>query len=165
MSSVDNNSTKSDDDGISSISCSILNDTDSVCSSPIIQHPFPNECNFNLKAIVNNHLNEEELITCFNCYYREEGLSSLLNLYVEFNNPYSVFSKDIIIQLLEFIEKIAVNETYIYLNRKHTEYCNIKILIIKLVKILKVLRIVGFNLSEEGFNTELYRVLVLKKRN
>ncbi len=126
MSLIDNNSTKSNDDCISSISCSIINDTESACSSPIIQHPFPNECNFDLKALSNDEMKGDELITSFNCYFREEGLTSFLNLYVEFNNAYSVFNKDIILQLFDFIEKIAVDETYIYLNRKHAEYCKIK---------------------------------------
>ncbi len=121
-----NSDSESEISEISSISVksiSLEDDNDSLCSSPIIYSRFPSECHFKLKAVQNSTItNKDEVISTFDCIYYETEVKSILNIYIENFNLYSFLNKATVIKLLEFIEKIGVKESYVYVNRGHSEY-------------------------------------------
>ena len=119
----DSESEVSEISSISVKSVSLADDIDSLYSSPIIFSRFPGECHFKLKAVKNSSItNKDEVISTFNCIYYETEAKSSLDVYIENFNLYSVLNKETVIKLLEFIEKIGVEESYVYVNRDHAEY-------------------------------------------
>jgi hypothetical protein len=111
---------------ISSISVksySLCDDEESISSSFLIDKNFPNECEFQLKAVQKNLItNKEEVISTFQCEYSETPTNSSLLIFIENINSYSAFNKETMLKLLEFISKISVRETFVFINRNHSEY-------------------------------------------
>lgn len=78
---------------------------------------------FLLKALKYNiETDKEEVISTFNCAYIYNKNQKSLIIYIEPDNSYSSFSKDLVLKLFDLIDKLDVKATYMYLNKKHKEY-------------------------------------------
>lgn len=57
-----------------------------------------------------------------NCVFYD-GEKNFVVVYIEQVNEYNLFSKDFIMKLLEFFNHLTIEESFIYVNRKHKEFC------------------------------------------
>ncbi len=55
------------------------------------------------------------------CYFNE-GEQISISVYVELHNEYKIFTKDFILRLLEFFEKLSIDKSIIFINRRHKDY-------------------------------------------
>jgi hypothetical protein len=109
---------------------------------------------FEINSLIYNIINQQkEVLRKYNCFYDERNNS--LNIIITEDICFNNFSKDILINLFEFSQKIGIEEIYFLVSKQNSQY----------IKILKDLMIVGFKVNEKLKNVNIegniYKVLVL----
>jgi hypothetical protein len=93
----------------------------------------PENTLFNINSLIFKlQNNKEELVNKYNCFYNP-GLEALC-IIVEDVTKYSDLSKDIILNLMSFAQKLSIKNLILLLDRKNKDY----------VKILQGMMTVGF---------------------
>lgn len=101
--------------------------------------------------IFNLEKHQKELLSEYDCYYNEEA-NSLSIIFSEKIN-YADFTKEIMMNLLEFAQKVKIEQIYFLISRKNKQYA----------RILQDLMIVGFETDENNktavIEGSVYKVL------
>ena len=100
---------------------------------------FPEQKIFRINSLTfNNEKEKQEIYTKYDCIYSEKNNS----LYLIFNENinYSEFTKDKLINIIDFSKSVGINFIYILICKKNTKYLNI----------VQDMSIVGFE-SEKNF--------------
>lgn len=93
---------------------------------------------FHINSLFFNILrHRREILSTYNCYYDEDSNSLSLILSEKFD--YAYFTKEIMLNILEFVQKVNIETIYILISQNHK----------KLRKISQDLAIVGFRCREE----------------
>ena len=109
---------------------------------------------FEINSLIYNLAkHKKEVLAKYNCFYDENNNS--LSLIIDENFCFSYFTKEIMINFLEFSQKIGIDAIYFLISKKNSQY----------IKIVQDLMIVGLEIDDniksiniEGNN---YKVLVL----
>ena len=86
-----------------------------------IKRKFPEQKIFRINSFVfNDEQAKQEIYTKYDCIYREKNDSLYLIINEKMN--YSNFTKDKLINILDFSNNIGINTIYILINKKNKEY-------------------------------------------
>ena len=103
--------------------------------------------------IFNITKHKKEILTKYKCYFEESSNSLDIILTQDLN--FADFTKEIMINLLEFAQKVEIETIYFLVAKKNQDY----------IKIVKDLTIIGFEMDEntKSVNIEgnVYKVLML----
>lgn len=98
----------------------------------------PDSTLFNISSLIFNiEQHKEQELTKYSCFYQKS--SDSLCFLVEENAKYADFSKEIMINLMEFGQKLGINSIFLLITRKNKEY----------VKILQGMMTVGFEYESQ----------------
>ena len=109
---------------------------------------------FEINSLIYNITkHKKEILTKYNCFYDED--SNSLSLIIAEDICFSDFTKEIMINFLEFTQKVGIETIYFLVAKKNSEY----------IKIVQDLMIVGFEIDENlktvNIDGNVYKVLVL----
>ena len=109
---------------------------------------------FSINSLIFNITkHQKEILTKYQCYYEEQS-NSLSVLFTK-DFCFADFTKEIMINLLEFAQKVEIETIYFLVAKKNQDY----------IKIVQDLTIVGFEVDEKlkSVNIEgnAYKVLML----
>ena len=109
---------------------------------------------FSINSLIFNITkHEKEILTKYQCYYEEQS-NSLSVLFTK-DFCFADFTKEIMINLLEFAQKVEIESIYFLVAKKNQDY----------IKIVQDLTIVGFEVDEKLKNVNIegnvYKVLML----
>ena len=89
-----------------------------------VKNLIPKDSLFNINShIFNIQNNRKEKRSTFDCFYSPSTES--LSVIIEEKNKYSELSKEIVINLIEFAEKVNAKTLLILMDRKNKDYGNI----------------------------------------
>lgn len=120
-----------------------------------MRNEFPEGQSFTISSkIFNVETHSEEINSIYKCYYQKETESLLL--FIDETVEYANFSKDMIIDIIDFSEKLSVKLISFLICKKNPEYN----------KYLQGLLTIGFQINNSvksiQIEEKLYRVLSLK---
>lgn len=93
--------------------------------------------------IFNLEKHRREILTKYDCYYSEENNSLSIILSEEFD--YANFTKEIMINILEFTQKVGIEIIYMLVSKRNKKF----------MKIVQDMTIVGFGSDEKVENTKI----------
>ena len=107
--------------------------------------------------IFNITKHKKEILSKYQCYYEEKS-NSLSVLFTE-DFCFADFTREIMINLLEFAQKVEIETVYFLVAKKNQEY----------IKIVKDLTIIGFEMDEKTKSVNIegnsYKVLRLSVKD
>ena len=107
--------------------------------------------------IFNITKHKKEILSKYHCYYEEKS-NSLSVLFTE-DFCFADFTREIMINLLEFAQKVEIETVYFLIAKKNQEY----------IKIVKDLTIIGFEMDEKTKSVNIegnsYKVLRLSVKD
>ena len=109
---------------------------------------------FEINSLIYNITkHKNEILSKYNCFYDDQKNS--LCLIITEDICFSDFTKEIMMNLFEFAQKVGIETIYFLVAKKNEQY----------IKIVQDLMIVGFELDEElktvNIDGKVYKVLVL----
>ena len=103
--------------------------------------------------IFNITKHKNEILTKYNCFYDEK--SNSLSLIISKDVCFSDFTKEIMINLLDFAEKVGIESIYFLVAKKNNQY----------IRIVQDLMVIGFEIDEKlktaNIEGNVYKVLYL----
>lgn len=126
--------------------------------STSLKTELPKNSLFLINSLVFNlEKHEREVYSKYYCFYDETENS--LSIVVSDKAKYSHFSREIMMNLMDFVQKTKINTIYFLLNRKNGQY----------VKILQGMLTVGFEYEEKLKKVEIdggvYKVLKMNMKD
>lgn len=117
-----------------------------------LKEQIPKNQIFRINSLIFNITkHKREILSKYDCYYDEE--SNSLSLLLSEDICYSDFTKEIMINLLDFTQKVGIDVIYFLVAKKNQQY----------LRIIKDLMIVGFEVEENVKNTtidgQVYKIL------
>ena len=117
-------------------------DKDFINSS--LKSEIPKNKIFNISSLIFNiESHKEEVLSNYKFFYMQEHDS--LCIVIDEKQKYSDFSKEIMMNLMEFCQKLNISNIYMLICRKNKEY----------IQLLQVMLTVGFTNDENIKNTKL----------
>lgn len=125
---------------------------DSEFISKNLKNELPKNTLFNISSLVFNlESHKEEVLSKYSCFYQQSSES--LCIMIEDTAKYVDFSKEIMMNLMDFAQKLGINAIFLLIARKNKEY----------VKLLQGMMTVGFEQEESMKTTKIegktYKVL------
>lgn len=122
-----------------------------------LKNELPSDKTFNITSLIFNiESKKEEVLTKYSCVYKKETDS--LCFLIEDSARYADFSKEIMINLMEFAQKLGIKIMFLFISRGNKEY----------VKILQGMLTVGFQQEEKMSTAKIdgknYRVLKMNMK-
>lgn len=117
-----------------------------------LKNELPKNSVFNISSLVFNlESHKEEVLSNYTCFY--QSATESLCILIEDTAKYVDFSKEIMMNLMDFAQKLGINAIFLLIARKNKEY----------VKLLQGMMTVGF-VQEETMKTtkiegKMYKVL------
>jgi hypothetical protein len=103
--------------------------------------------------IFNITKHKKEILTKYNCFYDEK--SNSLSLIISEDLCFSDFTKEIMMNLFDFAQKVGIETVYFLVAKKNSQY----------IRIVQDLMVVGFEIDEKMKTVKIegnvYKVLVL----
>ena len=123
-----------------------------------IKRKFPEQKIFRINSFIfNDEKAKPEIYTKYDCIYGEKNNSFYLIINEKVN--YSEFTKDKLINILEFLNNIGINTIYLLINKKNKDYKNI----------IQDMFIVGFefekNLPHFTIDGNIYKTLKMSMKD
>lgn len=117
-----------------------------------LKEQIPKNQIFRINSLIFNITkHKREILSKYDCYYDES--SNSLSLLLSEEICYSDFTKEIMINLLDFTQKVGIDVIYFLVAKKNQQY----------LRIIKDLMIVGFEVEENVKNTtidgQVYKIL------
>ena len=117
-----------------------------------LKNQIPKNQIFHINSLIFNITkHKREILSKYECYYDES--SNALSLLLSEEICYSDFTKEIMINLLEFTQKVGIDTIYFLVAKKNKQY----------LRIIQDLMIVGFEADENVKNTTIdgnvYKIL------
>ena len=104
-------------------------------------------------VIFNKSKHKKEILTKYNCFYDEK--SNSLSLIISEDLCFSDFTKEIMMNLFDFAQKVGIETIYFLVAKKNSQY----------IRIVQDLMVVGFEIDEKMKTVKIegnvYKVLVL----
>jgi hypothetical protein len=123
-----------------------------------IKQQLPENTLFNINSLIFNlENNKEEVLNKYNCFYNP-ALEALC-IMIEEGTKYSDLSKEIVMNMMDFAQKMSIKNMVLLLDRKNKDY----------VKILQGMMTVGFSNDNNCKMTRVadkdYKVLKMTLKN
>lgn len=123
-----------------------------------LKSELPKSTLFSINSLVFNlEKHEREIYSKYNCFYDE--MENSLSIVVSDKAKYSDFSREIIMNLMDFVQRTKISTIYFLLNRKNSQY----------IKILQGMLTVGFEYEENHKKVEIdggvYKVLKMNMKD
>ena len=117
-----------------------------------LKNELPKDSLFNISSLIFNiDSNKEEVLTKYSCFFQESTDS--LCILIEEHSKYVDLSKETMINLIDFAQKLGINAIFLLLARKNPEY----------VKLLQGMMTIGFENDSSTKTTKIegkvYKVL------
>ena len=119
-----------------------------------LKNKIPKSQIFEINSLIFNITkHKKEILTKYNCFYDEK--SNSLSLIISEDLCFSDFTKEIMMNLFDFAQKVGIETIYFLVAKKNSAY----------IRIVQDLMIVGFevdeNLKTVNIDGKVYKVLVL----
>ncbi len=60
------------------------------------------------------------------CFFNEGDQDhTSVSVYIELQNDFKLFTKEFVLRLLDFFEKLSIDKSLVFINRKHKDYCKL----------------------------------------
>lgn len=123
-----------------------------------LKQQLPENTLFNISSLVFNlENNKEEVLSKYNCFYNPT--MEALCILIEECTKYSDLSKEIVLNIMDFAQKVCIKNIVLLIDRKSRDY----------VKILQGMMTVGFsndlNIKTTKVGGKEYKVLKLIMKN
>ena len=117
-----------------------------------LKEKLPKNTLFNINSLIFNiESHQEEILSKYDCYYNSNNNSFCI--IIGDNAKYSDFSKEIMMNLMEFSQKLSISSIFLLICRKNKDY----------VKLLQGMLTVGFTNEETTKTTtidgKMYKIL------
>ena len=119
-----------------------------------LKNKIPKSQIFEINSLIFNITkNKKEILTKYNCFYDEK--SNSLSLIISEDLCFSDFTKEIMMNLFDFAQKVGIETIYFLVAKKNSQY----------IRIVQDLMVVGFEIDEKMKTVKIegnvYKVLVL----
>lgn len=123
-----------------------------------LKQSLPENSLFNISSLVFNlENNKEEILSKYSCFYNPS--QEALCILIEEGTKYSDLSKEIVMNIMEFAQKVAIKNLILLVSRKSKDY----------VKIIQSMMTVGFGNDENLKVTKIggkdFKVLKMTIKN
>ena len=123
-----------------------------------LKEKIPKNTIFNINSLVFNiESHQEEILSKYDCYYNSNNNS--FYIIIGDNAKYSDFSKEIMMNLMDFSQKLSISSINLLICRKNKDY----------VKLLQGMLTVGFTNDEVTKTTQIdgknYKILKMSLSN
>ena len=119
-----------------------------------LKNQIPKSQIFEINSLIFNITkHKKEILTKYNCFYDEK--SNSLSLIISEDLCFSDFTKEIMMNLFDFAQKVGIETIYFLVAKKNSQY----------IRIVQDLMVVGFEIDEKMKTVKIegnvYKVLVL----
>ena len=119
-----------------------------------LKNKIPKSQIFEINSLIFNITkHKKEILTKYNCFYDEK--SNSLSLIISEDLCFSDFTKEIMMNLFDFAQKVGIETIYFLVAKKNSQY----------IRIVQDLMVVGFEIDEKMKTVKIegnvYKVLVL----
>ena len=119
-----------------------------------LKNQIPKSKIFEINSLIYNITkHKKEILTKYNCFYDEK--SNSLSLIISEDLCFSDFTKEIMMNLFDFAQKVGIETIYFLVAKKNSQY----------IRIVQDLMVVGFEIDEKMKTVKIegnvYKVLVL----